>query len=626
VKTKAGDTTWNLASRFGIPTVMLILGVISVGLLIWASRINDRQRMLSSRVNTVKEIRIRTTTFHLWFEEAVTVGTRDEVRQTLTDLDAAMALSRSIVDGGGLESGVVVPPLDDPGGRMDAERIRSRLADLRVVAIQRMEDPEVSGIGSPSDKRFNLLYRDAESAARALEAIVVAAVEKDHARTKRLQFLILLTWGAVVVSSAIGLYDRERRRRQAELALTQACGEMERRVLDRTAELASANEQLQEEIVERRRAEDSLRKSEQGFKALSVQFETLLDNIPDRITLISRDLKVLWANRGGTGGFSGRTDDHRGNFCYVLRHNRTTPCNECPAEASFAGGRLETARISTSDGKYWDLRTVPLDSEDGKIENVLELATDVTEKVFLQAETARAARLASIGELAAGVAHEINNPINGIINYAQIIFNKSTGKSREHDLATRILDEGDRISAVVRGLLSYARETKAERRPVRLADVLAETFTLTKSQLVREGIRLVVAIPPDLPRVVASPRQIQQVFMNIISNARYALNQKYHEHHEEKVLEIAGERIVEGEEVLVRVAFRDRGTGIPAEHLDKVMEPFFSTKPSGKGTGLGLSISHAIVSEHGGRMHIESLEGKYTRVIIELPAREAQDG
>jgi C4-dicarboxylate-specific signal transduction histidine kinase len=605
---------------------MLLLGAVSVGLLFWTSRISDRQRMLSSRVDAVREIRILATTFHLWFEESLTAGTRDEMRQTLTDLDAAMTLSRSIVDGGKLQSGMALPPLDDPASRSKAETIQAILADLRALAFRRMENPEVSGIGSPSDKRFNLLYRDAESTARALESTVADAVATDHTRTKRLQFLILLTWGAVVASSAIGLYDRERRRRRAEIALAQAYGEMEQRVLDRTAELAGTNRQLEEEIAERRRAEESLRKSEQEFKALSVQFETLLDNIPDRITLVSRDLKVLWANRGGAGDPGGKTGDHRGKPCYALRHNRATECTGCPAAATFADGRLGTARITTSEGRHWDLRTVPLAGADGQVENVLELATEVTEKVFLQAETERAARLASIGELAAGVAHEINNPINGIINYAQIICNKSPDNGREHDLASRIMREGDRISAVVRGLLSFARETKSERRPVRMEEILAETFTLTQSQLAREGIRLAVAIPPDLPRVVASPRQIQQVFLNLVSNARYALNQKYPEHHEDKILEISGERIVDGGEVFVRTVFRDNGTGIAAGHLDRVMKPFFSTKPSGKGTGLGLSISHAIVSEHGGRMRIESLEGAYTRVVVELPAREGTDG
>ena len=129
------------------------------------------------------------------------------------------------------------------------------------------------------------------------------------------------------------------------------------------------------------------------------------------------------------------------------------------------------------------------------------------------------------------------------------------------------------------------------------------------------------AVPSDLPEIVANPQQIQQVFMNLISNARYALNQKYPGVHEDKILEIRGERTVADGGTRVRLTFRDTGTGIPAGLIEKVVDPFFSTKPSGQGTGLGLSICNGIIRDHGGTLRIKSVEGEFTSVTVDLPAR-----
>jgi signal transduction histidine kinase len=123
-----------------------------------------------------------------------------------------------------------------------------------------------------------------------------------------------------------------------------------------------------------------------------------------------------------------------------------------------------------------------------------------------------------------------------------------------------------------------------------------------------------------LPEITANPQQIQQVFLNIISNARYALNRKYQGSHEAKRIEISCKKLLIDASPFVRLIFYDQGTGIPANILDKVLNPFFSTKPSGEGTGLGLSISHGIIKDHGGRLQIESKEAEFTRIIIDLPA------
>ncbi len=243
------------------------------------------------------------------------------------------------------------------------------------------------------------------------------------------------------------------------------------------------------------------------------------------------------------------------------------------------------------------------------------------ERQCSRAEAIRAGHLASLGELAAGVAHEINNPINGIINYAQILINKSNKKSEEHDIASRIIKESGRISDIVRNLLSFAHDSKDEKSPSHILDILSDALALTVTQITRESIKLTVDIPPDLPKIMVEPQKIGQVFLNLISNARYALNQKYPGIHEDKILEILGEEANINDCPYIRITFCDHGTGISPEILDKVMNPFFTTKSGAEGTGLGLSISHGIIREHDGRIILESQEGKFTKVIIDLPVK-----
>jgi PAS domain S-box-containing protein len=250
---------------------------------------------------------------------------------------------------------------------------------------------------------------------------------------------------------------------------------------------------------------------------------------------------------------------------------------------------------------------------DGEFDGLLCVAQDIT----IQTEALRAGHLASIGELAAGVAHEINNPINGIINFAQIIIDEiEKGQVPQKDIPAMIIKEGDRVAAIVRSLLSFARESENVMSPVDVWEILDDVLTLTQAQLNKDGIQLTCDLPKDLPKILANFQQIQQVFLNIINNSRYALNKKFKGSAPQKNLYILGQEKMIDNQLMLQMIFHDRGMGIPAHIIDKVLNPFFSTKPAGSGTGLGLAISHGIISNHGGKINIESLEGEYTKVTI----------
>lgn len=287
-------------------------------------------------------------------------------------------------------------------------------------------------------------------------------------------------------------------------------------------------------------------------------------------------------------------------------------------------------RMRTKNGEWlWllDRGKVVKRDEQGRALRAIGTHVDITHRKHVEqalkdsrAESTRSAHLASIGELAAGVAHEINNPINSIINLSQVLVNECNALSIEHDIAQRIIKEGERIATIVGSLLSFASDKNEEKIHVKLHKVMHETLALTQAQVRNSGIDLQTEVPDDLPEIIGHPQRIQQVFLNIINNARYALNQKNPAKGDgRKLLSISAEQITIDDKSCVRTIFLDTGSGIAADIIHRVREPFFSTKPVGKGTGLGLSVSHGIIRDHNGKLSIESAEGEFTKIIIDLP-------
>nr|WP_319495415.1 ATP-binding protein [uncultured Desulfobacter sp.] len=237
----------------------------------------------------------------------------------------------------------------------------------------------------------------------------------------------------------------------------------------------------------------------------------------------------------------------------------------------------------------------------------------------LAEQAIRTNHLASLGELAAGVAHEINNPVTGIISLAEVLMDKFAEDERERKIPEMIIHEGERISKIVKNLLSFAKDRDDDFRPVCVKDVLKLSVSLMERQILKDGIHLSIHLPQQPLSVNGRSHELQQVFMNIISNGRYAINARYPDPDENKIFEIHGKILKIQKQEYVRLIFFDRGSGIPSPLLDKITAPFFSTKPHDQGTGLGLSISHGIIDSHGGRLWFESLENEYTKVMVDLP-------
>ncbi len=269
-----------------------------------------------------------------------------------------------------------------------------------------------------------------------------------------------------------------------------------------------------------------------------------------------------------------------------------------------------------------ELNALPLWDEKGEIVGFRGIGRDITEP--LKAEEERrglerrahlAARLASVGEMASGVAHEINNPLTGVIGYAQLLLARKDIPEDTKAALEVINESAQRVASILRRLLTFARQYKPERRLVNINEIVEAALRLRTYHLETSNITVTRQLDPKLPATVADPGQLQQVFLNIIINAEAAM----------KRLPKRGRLVVKTEAPgsVIRISFKDNGPGIAPEHLERIFEPFFTTAEVGEGTGLGLSVCHGIIAEHNGRIWAESQLGKGATFFIELPIETA---
>jgi len=367
-------------------------------------------------------------------------------------------------------------------------------------------------------------------------------------------------------------------------------------------------------IVESFRDITQLKDAHEIISSERDKLHRILSHLLEGVSIINTDYTIEYQNEVFMKDFG----DSKGKACYSVLRSRKRPCVPCAMQEVIHSGKVQHLEYETADGRSYEQAYTRITDIDGKEKSVAFLR-DISEKKSSLAAAMHAERLAAVGELAAGVAHEINNPITGIINYAQIISNKSKKNHLINDVANRMVKEGNRIARIVEGLLTFSRRRHEEKVIISVNDILSEALTLTSAQMRKDSIILKADLAESLPRIMVQSHEIEQVFINIISNARYALNQKYPQPDNDKVLEITSRSTAINNCSHVEISFLDHGTGISENIIDQVINPFFSTKTEGKRTGLGLSISHGIVENHNGKLTIDSKEGRYTRMTVTLP-------
>ena len=238
----------------------------------------------------------------------------------------------------------------------------------------------------------------------------------------------------------------------------------------------------------------------------------------------------------------------------------------------------------------------------------------------LEASIRQQQKLKAIGTLASGVAHEINNPLNVVMNYAQLILDDVGTPEEPRAYATAIINESERMATIVRNLLAFSRNERERPTPADMRTIVHSTLSLIRSSFKKRQVDLVAEIPEGLPPVLCRAQQIQQVLMNLLTNACDAVDGQGADESGEKLIRIVSETFQRDNRPWVRVTVEDKGRGIAPEIAEHVFEPFFTTKPKDEGTGLGLAISYGIMRDHGGSLWFETEPGQGTRFHMELCA------
>jgi two-component system, NtrC family, sensor kinase len=302
-----------------------------------------------------------------------------------------------------------------------------------------------------------------------------------------------------------------------------------------------------------------------------------------------------------------------GRPCYQTLFGQTQPCAGCRIGETLAAGQntQRAERRWDTDGQptEWEISTHPIFDENGQTLQVIIINQDVTEKHRLETSLAQSEKMAAVGQLAAGVAHEINNPLAAIIANTQLLQRDLPADDERQESLELIGKAGDRALRVVRNLLDFARQDRYEFSATDVNDTLQSALDLIAHQLHTHSIDLQCKLAPDLPLIQASHDHLQGVWLNLLLNARDALAGQ------SGTIWLTSAR--QSEEVRITVA--DTGMGIPPEKLSKIFEPFYTTKQAGQGTGLGLSLCQRIIKQHSGRIQVDSQVGQGTVFTVILP-------
>lgn len=351
--------------------------------------------------------------------------------------------------------------------------------------------------------------------------------------------------------------------------------------------------------------------------------ESVLDSLPVSLYVVDRDLRIVTWNRNREIGIQGVPRDTvigKKVFDVLAKYPHGRLRNEF--ERAFRTGNIERIEQQTigDDGstRHWLVSKVPMrDPETGEVTHVITIGEDVTVRVEATHAVGRAEKLAAVGRLAAGVVHEINNPLATISACAEALeqrieegaFGSCEAESDLAEYLGLIRSEAFRCKKITTGLLDFSRVRTGERSPSDLGEIVASAANLVSHQKRGDGIVIETEIEASLPSVNADAGQIQQAVISLATNAIDAMP---HGGRLSFSVHTSGNRVI--------VDVSDTGVGIPAENMSKIFEPFFTTKDVGSGTGLGLAVCYGIISDHGGRLSVRSTEGKGTTFTITLNA------
>jgi two-component system NtrC family sensor kinase len=341
-------------------------------------------------------------------------------------------------------------------------------------------------------------------------------------------------------------------------------------------------------------------------------WEDTFNAITDGIAIYDADFTILRANPALASITATHLERLIGGHCFeTFSYCTGRDSALCPHRRAIRTGEPVSIEVEeTSLGKTLHIFCFPIFDQRGEAKRTVHIVRDTTEENALRAQLLQTEKLAAIGQLVSGVAHELNNPLTSVMGYAQLLQAADVSPDIKEDLRT-IYQEAQRSARIIENLLTFARKETVEKRYTDINQVVRDSLELRAYQLKVDDVELVGEFDEHLPSTMAAPHQLQQVFLNLISNAHHAVMESPAQRR------IAVRTETDGQAIRVRIS--DNGPGISEEHIGKIFDPFFTTKDVGQGTGLGLSIAFGIVQEHGGRIWAESEQGRGTTFTVELP-------
>jgi two-component system NtrC family sensor kinase len=359
-----------------------------------------------------------------------------------------------------------------------------------------------------------------------------------------------------------------------------------------TARLARASQERAEQIERERR-----------------EWERTFDAIPDMLSIHDGYGRMLRANLTMQVRLGGDPRAYVGKECGEILEVVMGRSSGCPHEEATRARRAIAREVQGERGVF-ALTAIPCFDAAGHCLYIIHVCKEITEEKQIREQLLQSEKMAAVGSLVSGVAHELNNPLAGVIGFSELLLERQQDPRLKKSVE-RIRDEAERASRIVKNLLTFARKHKPESVMTDVNAVLEKTLELRAYELRVNTIKVTTDLAKGLPRTLADPNQLLQVFMNIITNAEQAMK----EAHGKGTLAVA----TAPANGRIRVTITDDGPGIAPQNIKKIFDPFFTTKPIGKGTGLGLSICHGIIKEHGGTIGATSTPGRGTTFTIDLP-------
>ena len=390
-------------------------------------------------------------------------------------------------------------------------------------------------------------------------------------------------------------------------------------------ELQATNIKLTREVTERKRAEGELKNSHEILL-------TVVDSIDADIFVADMDThEILLMNRHMQEGYGG---DRTGEKCWQVFQADRVACQQCPVtqlvdEKGQPTGLLVWENYSATSGRHYLNFDRAIRWTDGRLVQ-LQIAMDVTEltriqkeKLNLEVQLRQAQKMEAIGTLAGGIAHDFNNILAAIIGYTEIAMEVSRENKQVVDYLREVMTAAQRAKDLTAQILTFSRQAEVEPRPMRLSNVIYETVKLIRASL-PTTIAIYEQIHSKTP-IIADPTQMHQVVMNLATNAAHAMERNGGQLtiSLEDIDLAADGRVIEGMEGVERVVqllVRDTGQGMPSSVLDRIFDPYFTTKVKGKGTGMGLAVVHGIIKSYGGEIQVESQPDQGTTFRVLLPA------